>query len=896
MRIPRFSVSGFLLLLLVAACGGGGGGAPAPQAPMLLGLFQAALSGAAEVTVVDASARATAYLELLSDGTLSFAVTGEAAWTGSVTGLHVHGGAAGVNGAIVVDLLSDGAAFGGASHTATDSFAIAPALAAQIAASPASFYVNVHTTAASGGLARAQLAPYVAADWHAVISASDEVPSNGSGAHGAASLRVSATRSLAWVAALTSPSVAALTDAHVHVGGSGTNGSILVDLQRGSATADLSLGTLTGAVPIPIDALARIAFDPAGFYVNVHTAALPAGAARGQLASTTVELWAPLRGDRETTVVDGAARGGATLELLGSTAGRVILAVPVAQGIASVTDAHVHAGLAGTNGAVLVDLDDAPDYDAGVATGSAEGSISYPQAVFARLLANPAAFYVNLHTAAAPNGLVRGQLTQAPQSLVATLSGSNQVPPVSASNAGRAKVTLTGVHASSFQIDMTSPSASALTGVHIHDGIAGANGPILVDFLTGAEQVNGNTMTGAATFTGRTFARLLANAAAFYVNVHTTADPAGAARGPLLLLTEDAPPAGLAYTTPSPTYLTGGPIAPNVPDSIGGAVTSYAVAPALPPGLLLDSTTGILSGTPTVAAAPQDYVVTASNAAGNAQATLHITVAVGAPTGVTYSTPVIYVVGTAIVTNSPSHTGGAPDTFGVTPALPAGLTLDAGSGDITGTPTAAASAADYTVTASNAAGSVQTTVNVRVDATLQAPSGLTYDTPKTYGTGTAISPNTPAVGGGPVDSYSVSPALPAGLSLDGSTGVIAGTPTTVTAAATYTVTATNAAGSTQGTVSITIVLGAPANLTYDITNAVGYVSGGTFPTMTPSSEGGTVASYSITPALPAGLALNTTTGVISGSPTATSAQATYTVTATNAAGSASKQVVITVLQ
>ena len=669
-----------------------------------------------------------------------------------------------------------------------------------------------------------------------------------------------------------------------------------MNLDRASATADAALGTLTGAVGVSVESLARIAFDPTAFYVNVHTAALPTGAARGQVSGATAELWAPLRGDLEATVVDPAARGGATLELESSTAGRVILAVPVSQGIGAVTDAHVHVGAAGVSGAVLVDLDDGADYDAGAASGSAEGSIVYTQTTFARLLANPAGFYVNLHTAAAPNGLVRGQLTRAPQSLAATLSGSNQVPPVTSANTGRAKVTLTGVHACSFQVDMTNPLITDTTGAHVHDGLPGTNGPILIDFLDGTHQTSGSTMTGSTEFTGRTFARLLADAGAFCVNVHTSAFPSGAARGPLLLLTEDSPPAGLVYSTPSPTYLTGAPISPNVPDSIGGPVTGYSVSPALPAGLVLDATTGIVSGTPTVVTAAADYVVTASNSVGSTQATLHVTVNVGAPTGVTYTTPVVYVVGTAIATNSPAFTGGAPDTWSISPALSAGLSLSATTGDLTGTPTAAAADTTYTVTASNGAGSVQTTLKIRVDATLQAPSNLSYDSPKSYGTGTAITPNTPTVSGGAVDSYSVSPSLPAGLSLDTGTGVISGTPTTITAAANYTVTATNAAGSTQATVNIQIVLGAPANLTYDISNAVGYVSGGTFPTMTPSSEGGTVASYSISPALPAGISLNTSTGVISGSPTATSNQTTYTVTATNAAGNTTKQVTITVLQ
>lgn len=58
---------------------------------------------------------------------------------------------------------------------------------------------------------------------------------------------------------------------------------------------------------------------------------------------------------------------------------------------------------------------------------------------------------------------------------------------------------------------------------------------------------------------------------------------------------------------------------------------------------------------------------------------------------------------------------------------------------------------------------------------------------------------------------------------------------------------------------------------------------------------GTVASYSITPTLPTGLAFNTTTGVISGTPTVLSASTNYTVTATNTFGSTTSILSIQVL-
>jgi hypothetical protein len=85
-----------------------------------------------------------------------------------------------------------------------------------------------------------------------------------------------------------------------------------------------------------------------------------------------------------------------------------------------------------------------------------------------------------------------------------------------------------------------------------------------------------------------------------------------------------------------------------------------------------------------------------------------------------------------------------------------------------------------------------------------APSSLSYSSnPATYTENIAATNNTPTVTG-TVTSYSVSPSLPAGLSLDTTTGVISGTPTAETASAVYTVTASNAGGST--TCDVTIVV------------------------------------------------------------------------------------------
>ncbi len=86
---------------------------------------------------------------------------------------------------------------------------------------------------------------------------------------------------------------------------------------------------------------------------------------------------------------------------------------------------------------------------------------------------------------------------------------------------------------------------------------------------------------------------------------------------------------------------------------------------------------------------------------------------------------------------------------------------------------------------------------------VSAPSALSYTSPQTYTVGTAITALNSTVTG-TVASYSVSPALPAGLTLSTTSGQITGTPTTATAPGSYTITAQNSAGATAFGLSITV--------------------------------------------------------------------------------------------
>lgn len=168
-----------------------------------------------------------------------------------------------------------------------------------------------------------------------------------------------------------------------------------------------------------------------------------------------------------------------------------------------------------------------------------------------------------------------------------------------------------------------------------------------------------------------------------------------------------------------------------------------------------------------------------------------------------------------------------------------------------------------------------------------APSGLSYSTPPAYTVQVAITALTPTVTG-TVTSYSVSPALPSGLSISSTTGVISGTPTTVTATATYTVTATNAGGSTAAQISIT-VNGVPPTMAYASSYYAYTANVPTSRNISPDSINGAITSWSISPTLPPGLQFDTSGGAITGTPTAGSPATAYTVTGTGPSGSATAQ-------
>ena len=103
-----------------------------------------------------------------------------------------------------------------------------------------------------------------------------------------------------------------------------------------------------------------------------------------------------------------------------------------------------------------------------------------------------------------------------------------------------------------------------------------------------------------------------------------------------------------------------------------------------------------------------------------------------------------------------------------------------------------------------------------------------------------------------------------------------------TTPATYTISATNTGGTDSTTISLSILDSVPiisyATTTFDL------IVGEAMTSIFPSNSGGAATSWSISPAEPAGLNFDISTGELSGTPTAQSASQAYTVTATNSGG------------
>ncbi len=365
----------------------------------------------------------------------------------------------------------------------------------------------------------------------------------------------------------------------------------------------------------------------------------------------------------------------------------------------------------------------------------------------------------------------------------------------------------------------------------------------------------------------------------------TAINDGGSTTKALSLAVYVAAPSSLNYVFSSNSLLRDNTINDVVPTYEGSPATSFSVDTALPTGLTLNTTTGIISGKPTVITANAPYRVTATNEGGSTSKLFSLVIRVDKPINIKYDFAHTELLkGSTIPTVTPSYEGSPATSFSISPALPTGLSFNTSNGVISGAPTVLSGLTNYTVTIGNDGGSSTKIFNLKV--TELAPTGLSYAIAvNNLLRGELFQDAKPTYAGGSATSFTVSPSLPSGLTINSATGIISGTPNAITSNTTYTVTGGNSAGSTTYDFSLSVRVDPPTNLVY--TTVASILRDITIADIVPTYSG-SKATFSINPALPAGLNLNSTTGIISGTPTAITASKSYTVTALNDGGNTTK--------
>ena len=256
-------------------------------------------------------------------------------------------------------------------------------------------------------------------------------------------------------------------------------------------------------------------------------------------------------------------------------------------------------------------------------------------------------------------------------------------------------------------------------------------------------------------------------------------------------------------------YQQGTPITPVIFPAVtdGDGKLTYSL-PDLPPGLTYtapgdkDKHSGILSGTPTEPQAKTRYNLTVTDEnqdEGSASFFIVIDGDLLPSFGDTTIAAQVYVQNREIETLTlPRATSGdSALAYALTPDLPAGLTFDAETFGVSGTPIKAMGEMTYTLTATDKDGDAATfAFTVAVMADLMPTFGDTSIAAQSYLVNQEIDPLTlpQATGGDGPLTYAIRPLLPDALSFDPTTRTLSGMPLKAMAETEYIVTASDADG------------------------------------------------------------------------------------------------------
>jgi hypothetical protein len=249
---------------------------------------------------------------------------------------------------------------------------------------------------------------------------------------------------------------------------------------------------------------------------------------------------AKLMGANEVPPADPADTGSAIVRITGT---QVCFALKWAH-ISAPFAAHIHNAVAGAAGPIVVPFFGVPAGGTLPANLNAvAGCVASDQATVDAIEANPAAFYVNMHTVEFKAGALRGQLMRAGRldlgsmlfhgNLAAVATGAHEVPGPGSPDArsvARFDVKTDSVDFAAFWTAFPMPTAA-----HIHLGTPAIAGPVIVPLFAQAGGLPASIMAVAGTMTApaAVLQDIRDNPRAFYYNIHNAQFPAGGARGQL---------------------------------------------------------------------------------------------------------------------------------------------------------------------------------------------------------------------------------------------------------------------------------------------------------------------------------------------------------------------------
>jgi uncharacterized protein (TIGR03437 family) len=363
---------------------------------------------------------------------------------------------------------------------------------------------------------------------------------------------------------------------HIHNAPAGVSGAIVLPFaiarldDNGGSGNIPPIQTQFASAAVTLDTIKAIVADPSQFYFNVHTTVSPGGAMRGQLQRAEVYVrMAQMKGDNEVPAIPGqtwAGTGTSITLITRDNTGAINSAYQIFDvkysGFSDdtvFTAMHIHLGNSAIAGPVTIDSGlktqvPVPAGGAGTLHYEAEAVLSRAGAIDSlnALVSNVSQVYMNAHTTLKPGGAIRGGLLLTDKTeFQVNLGPDQEVPPITgltANATGKLSVfTVRNADATVssgvviFDANPRFPTGTTFTGMHVHDGNAGATGPVTIDSALASQPIllgdgTGNIYRISNVGSGQTLISLndlVVNPEKHYWNMHTNSNPGGAVRAQL---------------------------------------------------------------------------------------------------------------------------------------------------------------------------------------------------------------------------------------------------------------------------------------------------------------------------------------------------------------------------